>query len=399
MTAASVAALTVYDMVKGVERGVTIGGVRLVSKSGGKSGDWVRHDPPGHEDVAGASAARPDGARAAGRIAKPARPGGRQRRQAAGMRRALVITASDRVSAGRPRGRLRGSGSGSGSRPSASPSSARSCRTSRRCSPRSCARRPKAHDLIVTTGGTGLTPRDVTPQATRDAIDYEVPGLAEAMRAAGRASTPFADLSRGVVGVIGRALVVNLPGSPRGRAGVAGGDRGRARPRARDAGRAVRPRRAARRAEPRRRGVPARDAVRALRRRPALPARLPAVLGRGRLLLPRDGAPPAGVRRGPRRGSQPVRRRPAPVRRADPVRVHPDQDVQGRPGGADARRHLLGLRAPDDRHRQHRHRRAHRAGPVDPVRRAALDADQRDAERRRGHRPGVDRRGRSSAGS
>ena len=72
------------------------------------------------------------------------------------------------------------------------------------------------HDLIVTTGGTGLTPRDVTPQATRDAIDYEVPGLAEAMRAAGRRSTPFADLSRGVVGVIGHSLVVNLPGSPKG---------------------------------------------------------------------------------------------------------------------------------------------------------------------------------------
>ncbi|HET9757069.1 MAG TPA: MogA/MoaB family molybdenum cofactor biosynthesis protein, partial [Candidatus Limnocylindrales bacterium] len=74
----------------------------------------------------------------------------------------------------------------------------------------------ESHDLIVTTGGTGLTPRDVTPQATSDAIDYEVPGLAEAMRAAGRVTTPFADLSRGVVGVIGQALVVNLPGSPKG---------------------------------------------------------------------------------------------------------------------------------------------------------------------------------------
>jgi len=74
----------------------------------------------------------------------------------------------------------------------------------------------ETHDLILTTGGTGLTPRDVTPQATLDAIDYEVPGLAEAMRAAGRRSTPFADLSRGVVGVIGHALVVNLPGSPTG---------------------------------------------------------------------------------------------------------------------------------------------------------------------------------------
>jgi molybdenum cofactor synthesis domain-containing protein len=72
------------------------------------------------------------------------------------------------------------------------------------------------HPLVVTTGGTGLTPRDVTPQATRAVLDYEVPGLAEAMRAAGRATTPLADLSRGVVGVRGRSLIANLPGSPRG---------------------------------------------------------------------------------------------------------------------------------------------------------------------------------------
>jgi molybdenum cofactor synthesis domain-containing protein len=71
------------------------------------------------------------------------------------------------------------------------------------------------HPLIVTTGGTGLTPRDVTPQATVAVIDYEVPGLAEAMRAAGRATTPFADLSRAVVGVLGRTLIVNTPGSPK----------------------------------------------------------------------------------------------------------------------------------------------------------------------------------------
>jgi molybdenum cofactor biosynthesis protein B len=71
------------------------------------------------------------------------------------------------------------------------------------------------HALVVTTGGTGLTPRDVTPQATATVLDYQVPGLAEAMRAAGRANTPMADLSRGVVGVAGRTLVVNVPGSPR----------------------------------------------------------------------------------------------------------------------------------------------------------------------------------------
>jgi molybdenum cofactor synthesis domain-containing protein len=72
------------------------------------------------------------------------------------------------------------------------------------------------HPLVVTTGGTGLTPRDVTPQATLAVLDYEVPGLAEAIRAEGRLSTPFAALSRAVAGVRGRTLIVNLPGSPKG---------------------------------------------------------------------------------------------------------------------------------------------------------------------------------------
>jgi molybdenum cofactor synthesis domain-containing protein len=72
------------------------------------------------------------------------------------------------------------------------------------------------HPLVLTTGGTGLTPRDVTPQATQAVVDYEVPGMAEAMRAAGRARTPFADLSRGVVGVRRGSLIANLPGSPKG---------------------------------------------------------------------------------------------------------------------------------------------------------------------------------------
>lgn len=71
-------------------------------------------------------------------------------------------------------------------------------------------------DLIVTTGGTGLGPRDVTPEATSEVIERPVPGLAEAMRAAGLKHTPMAALSRGVCGVRGRCLIVNLPGSPKG---------------------------------------------------------------------------------------------------------------------------------------------------------------------------------------
>ena len=72
------------------------------------------------------------------------------------------------------------------------------------------------HALILTTGGTGLTPRDVTPQATRAVVEYEVPGLPELMRAQGGRSTPFAYLSRSVAGALERCLIVNLPGSPRG---------------------------------------------------------------------------------------------------------------------------------------------------------------------------------------
>jgi len=71
-------------------------------------------------------------------------------------------------------------------------------------------------DLVVTTGGTGLGPRDVTPQATSLLIDYEVPGIGELMRRAGESSTPMAALSRGVAGVRGQALILNVPGSVNG---------------------------------------------------------------------------------------------------------------------------------------------------------------------------------------
>jgi len=69
---------------------------------------------------------------------------------------------------------------------------------------------------IFTTGGTGVAARDITPEATRSIIEREIPGLGEVMRASGRNSTPLAALSRGLAGVRGSVLVVNLPGSPRG---------------------------------------------------------------------------------------------------------------------------------------------------------------------------------------
>ena len=73
----------------------------------------------------------------------------------------------------------------------------------------------KTADLILTTGGTGVSPRDVTPDATLEIIDYEIPGIAEAMRMKGMRKTPFAMISRAVAGVRGKTLIINFPGSPR----------------------------------------------------------------------------------------------------------------------------------------------------------------------------------------
>ncbi|MFI7403400.1 molybdenum cofactor biosynthesis protein B [Streptomyces sp. NPDC049541] len=72
------------------------------------------------------------------------------------------------------------------------------------------------YDVVVTTGGTGLSPTDRTPEATRAVIDHEVPGIAEAIRAFGRDKVPAAALSRGLAGVAGSTLIVNLPGSTGG---------------------------------------------------------------------------------------------------------------------------------------------------------------------------------------
>jgi molybdenum cofactor synthesis domain-containing protein len=73
----------------------------------------------------------------------------------------------------------------------------------------------KKADLILTTGGTGVSPSDVTPDATKEVISYEIPGIAEAMRAASLIKTPYAMISRAVAGVRGETLIINLPGSPK----------------------------------------------------------------------------------------------------------------------------------------------------------------------------------------
>ena len=73
----------------------------------------------------------------------------------------------------------------------------------------------KKADLIITTGGTGVSPRDVTPDATKEVIDYEIPGMSEAMRAESLKKTARAMISRAVAGVRGETLIINLPGSPK----------------------------------------------------------------------------------------------------------------------------------------------------------------------------------------
>jgi len=80
---------------------------------------------------------------------------------------------------------------------------------------RECSDRERP-DLILTTGGTGVSPRDVTPDATREVIDREIPGMAEEMRRRSAAVTPHAMISRALAGIRGRTLIINLPGSPKG---------------------------------------------------------------------------------------------------------------------------------------------------------------------------------------
>jgi cyclic pyranopterin phosphate synthase len=183
LTAASVAALTLYDMAKALQRDIVIESVRLVEKSGGRSGDFAVADAlkaATHEAVVVTCSNRS----AAGERDDASGPALVDALRAAGfdVEPQPVVVPDDEVQIGALLARLADAD----------------------------------HRLILTSGGTGLTPTDVTPAATRRVIDREVPGLAELMRSAGMASTPMAALSRGVVGTRGRTLIANLPGSPKG---------------------------------------------------------------------------------------------------------------------------------------------------------------------------------------
>ncbi|MHB1171774.1 MAG: bifunctional molybdenum cofactor biosynthesis protein MoaC/MoaB [Lacisediminihabitans sp.] len=190
LTAVAIAGLTLHDMVKAVDPAAVLGEIRLVSKSGGKRGNWHRDDATTEVTLV-----RP------GTVVRP--------------RTAIVVVASTAAAAGEREDSTgphiadwlseRGYAvdevvvvadadvaSGLASALSAAPA------------------------LILTTGGTGVSPTDRTPEATSAVLDRELPGIAEALRARGLATTPTAALSRGLAGTAGDTVIINLPGSTGG---------------------------------------------------------------------------------------------------------------------------------------------------------------------------------------
>lgn len=178
MHGASVAALTLYDMLKPIDKGVSIERIRLVEKKGGK-GDWkdAFHKTP----------------------------------------RAAVLVISDSVAAGKKEDkagvaiaeRLKKLGV-------EVPVQAVCADEAEDIGSMVKAWANEGLDLVLTTGGTGLSPRDRTPEAIAPLLDRDVPGIMEAARAFGQERMPWAMMSRGVAGMIGRTLVITLPGSARG---------------------------------------------------------------------------------------------------------------------------------------------------------------------------------------
>jgi cyclic pyranopterin phosphate synthase len=177
MHGASVTALTMYDMLKPLDKGIEIANIRLETKTGGKS------DHPMPLD---------------------------------GSLTCAVLVCSDSVSEGRAEDksgrtivdRLKGFGLEVSHYSVLADDTERIRETVRDMGSR-------GFDLVLTTGGTGLSPRDVTPEAVAPLLDRQIPGLMEAARAYGQQRTPYAMLSRGVAGFMGGTLVITLPGSPR----------------------------------------------------------------------------------------------------------------------------------------------------------------------------------------
>ncbi|MET4584045.1 cyclic pyranopterin phosphate synthase [Conyzicola nivalis] len=195
LTAVTIAALTLHDMIKAVDAAATMTDIQLRDKTGGKHGHWTR--PAGAEPVEG----RPT-------------PSKRPRRSKPRANTAAVIVASTAGAAGT---REDTTGPVIAEWLTAAGYAAELTVVSDAEIAREMARVLKtAPAVILTTGGTGVSPTDRTPEATLAVLDRELPGVAEAIRSHGLAATPMAALSRAVAGTARDTVIINLPGSPGG---------------------------------------------------------------------------------------------------------------------------------------------------------------------------------------
>ncbi len=202
LTAVAVAGLTLHDMIKAVDPAATLTDVQLLSKSGGKRGEWRREDAEAEHAGAPAHAS---GDTATASTASTAST-------------AIVIVSSTRAAAGEAEDTT-GPVIAAWLAERRLPAEVRVVADADIASAirDALSARPA---VLLTTGGTGVSPTDRTPEATAAVLDRTLPGVAEALRARGAAHTPLAALSRGVAGVAGGTVVVNLPGS---RGGVSDG--------------------------------------------------------------------------------------------------------------------------------------------------------------------------------
>lgn len=217
LTAAAVATLTLYDMLKAVSQEMVIEEIRLLEKTGGKS-DIHAQGASEMQSEGNTISAVPSLCAKGGRLAKSGRHGVELGDAQSIPVRAAVVTVSDRCSAGVAqdtsgpavaellRRELAAEVAWSGVLPDEQD----------QISHKLIELTDQKVELVLTVGGTGCGPRDVTPEATRAVIIREAPGLAEAMRAASAQVTEKALLQRGVCGIRGSSLIINLPGSPRG---------------------------------------------------------------------------------------------------------------------------------------------------------------------------------------
>ena len=191
LTAVAVAGLTLHDMIKAVDPRAELGEIRLLEKSGGKHGEWSRDGGTRHPES----------------DTQPA---------PIGLGRTAEVLVSSTAAAAGTRQDTTGPLLVEWLRARAFVVSDASVTADAAVGPALAGIVADAPDVVLTTGGTGLHPQDRTPEATRALLDLELPGIAEAIRAAGRTAVPTAVLSRAVAGMAGRTLIVNLPGSTGG---------------------------------------------------------------------------------------------------------------------------------------------------------------------------------------